>query len=116
MEGSSRASRLFFASVSEVILRLPGLATMGRALAELPHLIRAEIEKLQVPFQRRAAGLRNFVRPIVHHTVSQSAVEEDISGAVVDPVLLPALQRSVVHCFALAPVRISLSLPVFLTH
>src|SRR5262249_45651030 len=116
MEGSSRASRLFFASVSEVILRLPGLATIGRALAELPHLIRAEIEKLQVPFQRRAAGLRNFVRPIVHHTVSQSPLEEDISRAVVHPGLLPALQRSVVHVVALARVRIAVALPVFLNH
>jgi len=63
-----------------------------------------------------AIGLQNVVGAIVHHAVLQSAVEENISTDVVDPILFPALERGVVDVVALARVSTAKALAVFLNH
>src|SRR5262249_468091 len=86
---------LFLAVVGEVVFEKPGLAVVIRTAAELPHGIGPQPDELQVPLQFFAVGLRDRIRPVVHHPVFQPTVEEDIARNVVDPELLPALQRRI---------------------
>src|SRR6266478_1264327 len=108
---------LFFPLIGEVVLHKPGLAAVIRTLAELPDLVRPQLDELQVSFQLSSVRLRNFIRPIVHRSVLQSPIEKNVATGVVHPILLPPLERRVVNVVALPGVSdIARTYPVFLNH
>src|SRR5262249_47427168 len=57
------------AEISQIVLNLPGLAAVLRALTELPNFVWALIEELQMPTQFCAVRLRHVVGPVVHHAI-----------------------------------------------
>ena len=98
--------------VEEVVLSAPGLAAVDRSLAELTDFAGCHWNELQVALQLMPVRLRNFVRPVIHDTVVQVAVEEDDSGSVVHPVLFPAMQVLVIGVVALAEVAAGCGGPI----
>src|SRR5277367_3907546 len=88
--------------VGKVVLYGPGLATVSAPLAELADGVGCEVEELQMTLHARPAWLRNVVGPEVHYALLKIPEEEDHSLGVVDPELLPALERGVVGVVALA--------------
>src|SRR5579864_747725 len=64
---------VFMAVVCQVVFNLPGLSPIRRSLAELAHLARSKVEKLQMAPEHLSVRLGNVVGPVIHHAVLQIA-------------------------------------------
>src|SRR5579883_910245 len=110
----SRSANLFLPVIGQIVLDIPGLAAIGRALAELPYFVRTKVEELQVAFEFCAVRLRNFIGIEIHDAVIQIAIKMDHAALTVHPELLPSFEVGIVDVVTLAGIaRVSYGNPVF---
>lgn len=100
--GDRAKERLFLPVVRKVVFHTPGFPTVGRSLAELTHLVRSLLEKLQMTPEFRTLRLRLIVGIEIQHALFQPAIEVNHAPDVIHPQLLPPFQTAVIHVVTLA--------------